>query len=289
MKRQTSTPPPADILSLDAGVYDEASHREALATLLYTIAQSEGWALVTGQAGSGKTALLAKLQASLDGRVQCVHLSAEDCPTPMDLFCHIADALEMGVPCHYKARFLFNFRAYLEQCRRQGRKILILIDSAQKWGPEMLRELELLGNEDQFSPRVLNIFLFARPEFLHTLEGMGATNLKHHLRRFRRLAPPGASPAPQGERRLRPRRDNGIDYSDNEIIKELRQVAAAKAKEQRMAAQIQAARAKTPPPAAASPRAPAPKPLRAMAGGQTAFRRELNDLLDLVLGPAPFK
>ena len=183
----------------------EDSHREALATLLYSIKQSEGWALVVGRAGSGKTQLIAELRGALGTDVTCVHLSAEDCPTPMDLFRHISEALGMAGPCQYKARFLLDLRELIQDYRRRGQKILILIDSAQHWGPEMLREIELLGNEDQFSPRVLNIFLLARPEFLRTLEAMGATNLKHNLRRFRRLASPCDVAPPIGERRHGPR------------------------------------------------------------------------------------
>ncbi len=257
--------------------YDQDSHREALATLIYSIGQSEGWALVVGRAGSGKTELVAQLQASLGSEVRSVRLSAADCPTPMDLFRHMADALEMGVPCHYKARFLFNLRAYIEQCHRQGHKILLLIDGAQNWGPEMLKEVELLGNEDQFSPRVLNIFLFARPEFLGTLESMGATNLKHHLRRFRRLAHPDDSPAMAGERRRRQRQARRIDYFDNRPDKEMRQLAAVKAPERRPAGL-------TPRPALAAPpqvSPPAAQPSRA------GSHPELDALLDLVLGPAP--
>ncbi|MBU2516552.1 MAG: ATP-binding protein [Proteobacteria bacterium] len=285
IKRQSNNTSSARLDPARADNFAQDSHREALATLRYAIEQSEGWALVTGRAGAGKTELLARLQAGLGPEVQCVRISAENCPTPLELFRHISAALEMGVPCQYKARFMLDLRAHIEACRRQGRKILLLIDSAQKWGPEMLREVELLGNEDQFSPRVLNIFLFARPEFLQTLEGMGATNLKHHLRRFRRLAHPGDTPAPPAERRHQDRPANGIDYFDNDAVKQMRQMAQAKVKAQSMSAQTKAGQAGAPQPPAATSNAPAP----AASGGQTTYTQELTSLLDQVFGPAPVK
>ncbi|MCF8041230.1 MAG: ATP-binding protein [Desulfarculaceae bacterium] len=263
------------------------SHREALATLLYSIEQSEGWALVVGRAGSGKTQLMAELRGALGTDVTCVHLSAEDCPTPMDLFRRISEALALGGPCQYKARFLLDLREAIQEYRRRGQKILILIDSAQHWGPEMLREIELLGNEDQFSPRVLNIFLMARPEFLNTLEAMGATNLKQNLRRFRRLASPCDIKPPTGERRCGPRQDEGIDYFDNQAAKEMRRLAGAKIKAQRIHSQAQAEE----PPAAVVAKS-------GLGGIATSFapeptvdwpdsQEEINALLDLVFGPTP--
>ena len=267
--------------------FDDDSHREALATLLYAIEQCEGWALVVGRAGSGKAQLMAKLKAALGPRVSCVHLSAGNCPTPLDLFRHISEALGMGGPCHYKARFLLDLREIIQEYRRRGQKILILIDSAQRWGPEMLREIELLGNEDQFSPRVLNIFLLARPEFLRTLEAMGATNLKHNLRRFRRLTSPGDALSPAGERRHGSRPDEGIDYFDDQAVKQMRQLAGAKLKARRKQAHAQAEQASV-----------NPGPRQDLGDFHTSATKEpaidwpdsqeeINALLDLVFGPAP--
>lgn len=262
---------------------NEDSRREALATLLYSIEQSEGWALVVGRAGSGKTGLLAELKAALGSQVTCVHLSAGQCPTPMDLFRHISEALGMAGPCQYKARFLLDLRELIQDYRRRGQKILILIDSAQYWGPEMLREIELLGNEDQFSPRVLNIFLLARPEFLQTLEAMGATNLKHNLRRFRRLASPSDALPTGGDRRHGSRPDEGIDYFDDQAVKQIRQLAGAKLKARcKQAEQVSVN----------------PGPRQDFGGDHTSATKEpvidwpdsqeeINALLDLVFGPAP--
>ncbi|MCB2190935.1 MAG: ATP-binding protein [Deltaproteobacteria bacterium] len=264
----------------------EDSHREALATLLYSIEQSEGWALVVGRAGSGKTQLVAELEAALSPEVTCVHLSAEQCPTPIELFRRMHEVLQMAGPCQYKARFLLDLREVIQEYRRQGRKILVVIDGAQNWGPEMLREIELLGNEDQFSPRVLNIFLLARPEFLRTLEAMGATNLKHNLRRFRRLASPSDALPPVGERRRGPRSKEGIDYFDNRPAQEMHRLAGAKleALGERIKAQEEA-----PKPAPAK-HEPAGGPVgleQAAKVGWPDSQEKIDALLDLVFGPAP--
>ena len=188
------------------------SQREALATLIVAAERSEGWAMVVGQAGSGKGELIDCLRAKLGPDYLTVVVSAQKVHSPMDLYREIGPSL--GIPeCNYKARFLLDLRAQIEACHRDGNKILLLIKDAHLLSEEMLQELELLGNTDQFSPRVLNLFFFARPQILPVLEHMGATNLKHHLRRFRRLEPKEPQPQAKGERRRKPRHLEGIDYS----------------------------------------------------------------------------
>lgn len=188
------------------------SQQEALATLLVTIERSEGWAMVVGPAGSGKGELIDHLLSRLSGEVTPVIINARNTRGPMELFRLIAKTLGMH-ECHYKARFLIDLRAHIEACRRLDRKVLLLVKEAHLLSDDMLREIELLGNTDQFSPRVLNIFFFARPQILEVLEHMGSTNLKHHLRRFRRLEPRTPSEQPAGDRRTAARVHQDIDYS----------------------------------------------------------------------------
>ena len=210
----TSTPQDfsAGCLAESANANLTPSQREALATLIVTIERSEGWAMVVGPAGSGKGELLDCLLGDLPDNVAPVMISSQCIHSSLDLFRQIGQTL--GMPeCNYKGRFLIDFRDQIEQCRRKGGKILILVKEAHLLSEEMLRELELLGNTDQYSPRVLNIVFFARPQILQILEAMGATNLKHHLRRFRRLEPKLPGEPVSGERRHGRRVLKGIDYS----------------------------------------------------------------------------
>ncbi|MCF8032546.1 MAG: AAA family ATPase [Desulfarculaceae bacterium] len=188
------------------------SQREAMATLIVSAERSEGWAMVVGQAGSGKGELIDCLCGRLPDNYLTVVISAQKVHSPMDLCREVGPSLNIP-ECNYKARFLLDLRAAIETCHREGKKILLLVKDAHMLSEEMLQELELLGNTDQFSPRVLNVFVFARPQILPVLERMGATNLKHHLRRFRRLEPKYPTPEAEGERRSSPRQLQGIDYS----------------------------------------------------------------------------
>lgn len=162
-------------------------HQEALATLVYAIEQQEGWALLLGGAGVGKTITAAALLRELGEAVAPTMISLAGLANPLELFNRLA--LELGLPGPYvhKARFLADFKQMIKSCHAEGRTILLLVDDAQLGLPELLLEIGLLGNADDFSPRVLNIFLLARPQLVYLLDRAGAWEFKQLFRRFSRL------------------------------------------------------------------------------------------------------
>lgn len=189
-----------------------SSQKEALATLIVAMDRGEGWAMVAGQKGAGKADVINWLRANLAGNVKMAVLNSTGIGSSLDLFRRVAGVLDLP-DCNYKSRFLFDLRERLESLRQQGDKVLLVVQDAHLLNDELLRELELLGNSDHFSPKVLNIFIFAQPEFLETLEGMGATNLKHNLRRFRRLERRQSERPSATDRRRNARDFQPINYS----------------------------------------------------------------------------
>lgn len=163
-------------------------HREALATLVYALEQREGWALLHGSAGLGKTTLLQSLMLQLGREVISAVVSR---PYLKVLpFCNqIALALGLDGPYASKGPFLDAFRTYIDRRRAQGQALLLVIDDAQLLPPELLTELRLLGNEDQGSPRVLNLFLSARPLIHVQMERGHELALSQLLRRRPKLPP----------------------------------------------------------------------------------------------------
>lgn len=163
-------------------------HREALATLVYAIEQQEGWALLLGEAGMGKTTLIMALLRELGERVVPAVIT-NPALEPLDFFNLIALELGLEGPFRSKGEFLIALGQVIKRCRREGRVLLIVVDEAQSLRPVMLEELRLLGNLDDTSPRVLNIFLVAQPKLLLLLKRAGARGLMQRLRRHYLLKP----------------------------------------------------------------------------------------------------
>ncbi len=164
-------------------------HQEALATLVYAIEQQEGWALLLGDVGVGKTTTLSALLKELGPEVAPAVISCSGLQTPLELMNRLALELNLSGPYKQKALFLADLRELIQRCRAEGKSLLLVLDDAQVANPELMAEVDLLGNADLESPRVLNIFLVARPELVYLMDQAGALDLKQQFRRFCRLRP----------------------------------------------------------------------------------------------------
>lgn len=163
-------------------------HREALATLVYAIDQQEGWALLLGEAGVGKTTLIIALLRELKDRVMAAVITNPRLDV-LDFFNVMALELGMEGPFRSKGQFLMALQQMIRRCRQEGKTLLLVIDEAHSLSSAMLEELRLLGNLDDSSPRVLNIFLVGQPELLQHLRQPEAKGLLQRLRRHYVLKP----------------------------------------------------------------------------------------------------
>ena len=146
--------------------------------------------MLLGQPGVGKTTLVIALLKDLGERVIPAVITNPRVE-PLDFMNMMA--LELGLPGPFrsKGQFLVALNDLLKQCRREGKVILLVVDEAHSLLPEMVEELRLLGNLDDSSPRVLNIFLVGQPELLKLIKQSGGTSLLQRLRRYYLLRPMG--------------------------------------------------------------------------------------------------
>lgn len=144
------------------------SHEEALAHLSFAIQQGEGFILIVGEVGTGKTTLCRKFLENLEETVETAYIFN---PTldPLDLLKNINE--ELGVPADEKShRLLINrLNAYLLEQRRQGRRVVLLIDEAQSLSFEVLEQLRLLSNLETTRSKLIQIILVGQPELNNLL------------------------------------------------------------------------------------------------------------------------
>ena len=152
--------------------FDIATHRKAMAYLGYGLSQGEGFIVVTGEPGTGKTTLVGHLMAKIDrDQLHVINIASTQIE-PEDLLRMIAAGLGVEAPVGApKADLLAAIERGLHAVARQGRRTLLIVDEAQALPVSGLEELRMLSNLQAGSHALSQIFLLGQSEFRDRLEG----------------------------------------------------------------------------------------------------------------------
>ncbi len=143
-------------------------HKEALAILTYGILDNKGFLLLTGDVGTGKTTIINALLNNMDDDVIAAHI-----PDPgledIDFFNFIANVFSINEKISTKGDFLNYLSKFLHDAYSKSKKVLLIIDEAQRLKPELLEEIRLLSNIEKQDAKLLNIFFVGQKEFNNIL------------------------------------------------------------------------------------------------------------------------
>ena len=150
--------------------FESGTHRKALSYLGYGLAQGEGFIVITGAVGAGKSTLAAHLLARVDRE----RLTAAQIVTSrldgQELVHMAARAFGLAINGHDKASALAVIEAFLHEEARAGRRCLLVVDEAQNLSVEALEELRMLSNFQLGAHPLLQILLLGQPEFRDFLQ-----------------------------------------------------------------------------------------------------------------------
>ncbi len=157
-------------LTPDPGFYFEsATHRKALSYLGYGLAQGEGFIVITGEVGAGKSTLVAHLMATIDpGRLTAAQIVTSKLGGE-ELVHVVAQAFGLPVEGHDKASALGAIEGFLHEEARAGRRCLLIVDESQNLSIEALEELRMFSNFQLGAHPLLQTLLLGQPEFRDTL------------------------------------------------------------------------------------------------------------------------
>ena len=157
-----------------------ASHREALAHVLYGIDQGEGFIAVTGEVGTGKTTLCRTLIERVGPDTEIAFLFN---PTlsPEELLRAIA--LEFGLPVEGASRAALGdaLNHFLLETNGRGRQVILIVDEAQNLAIETLEQLRLLSNLETATAKLIQIVLFGQPELDDLLDSPKLRQLRQRI------------------------------------------------------------------------------------------------------------
>lgn len=145
--------------------FESLTHRKALSYLSYGLAQGEGFVVITGEVGAGKSTLVAHLMATIDP----ARLTAAQIVTSKldgeELVHVVAQAFGLIVEGHDKASALGAIEAFLHDEARAGRRCLLVVDESQNLEIGALEELRMLSNFQLGAHPLLQTLLLGQPEF----------------------------------------------------------------------------------------------------------------------------
>ena len=169
--------------------YSSRGHKRAHAYLQYGLYQNEGFIVLTGEVGAGKTTLIRSLMGELDSsKVVATQLVS----TQLDadsLLRAVATAFGIAVRDQDKAGVLALLEAHLLRLVQQNRKALLIVDEAQNLAPAAVEELRMLSNFQVGNRALLQSFLVGQPQLRDLMRSAGMQQLRQRVTAAYHLGP----------------------------------------------------------------------------------------------------
>jgi general secretion pathway protein A len=169
--------------------YGSRGHKRAFAYLQYGVHQGEGFIIVTGEVGAGKTTLVRSLLEQIDpnrlvaAQLVTTQLDAED------LLRAIAMAFGLATKAIDKAQLLAELEAFLVSLVPQGKRALLIVDEAQNLSSRAIEELRMLSNFQLGNQGLLQSFLVGQPELRLLMQGPKLQQLRQRVTASYHLGP----------------------------------------------------------------------------------------------------
>jgi general secretion pathway protein A len=149
--------------------FGSKGHKRAMAYLEYGLGQREGFIVITGEVGAGKTTLVRNLFLKLESEKIIAAQIANTRLNSNDTLRMVVAAFGLPFEDVTKAVLLTKLEQFLIQCDKQGKRVLLVVDEAQNLTPRTVEELRMLSNFQTADNSLLQIFLLGQPEFRKTL------------------------------------------------------------------------------------------------------------------------
>jgi type II secretory pathway predicted ATPase ExeA len=159
--------------------FNHPSYDEARSYLKYAVAEGEGFVVVTGAPGTGKTTLIGSLLAELDNaRVRVANIAHQQLD-PRSLVERVNEAFDL--PADHHTAPMPQLMRFLNQNSQAGGRAVLIVDEAQTLSPEALEELRLLSNLQNQDGLLMQVFLLGQEQLLDMIHAPEMEQLQQRL------------------------------------------------------------------------------------------------------------
>jgi putative secretion ATPase (PEP-CTERM system associated) len=156
-------------------------HQRALSYLQYGLDQGEGFIVITGPIGTGKTTIARNLLSSIgDEDIVAAQLVTTKL-SPEELLELVAAEFKIPLEGNSKAEVIRCIEKFLIQLHKQGKRALLLVDEAQNLPAETVEELRMLSNFQLDDKPLIQSFLLGQEELKDIIQ---APNMEQFRQRI---------------------------------------------------------------------------------------------------------
>ena len=169
--------------------FGSRGHKRAFAYLQYGLFQSEGFIVITGEIGAGKTTMVRSLFEQLDSskvvaaQLVSTHLDADD------MLRAVAMAFGLPVRTVSKAVLLGTLEAFFCKLAMESKRALLIVDEAQNLTPRAVEELRMLSNFQLGDQALLQSFLIGQPQLRSMMQSPEMQQLRQRVTASYHLGP----------------------------------------------------------------------------------------------------
>jgi type II secretory pathway predicted ATPase ExeA len=175
------TEPPFRLTPDPQFLFASKQHARAKAYMESTIWLADGFVVITGDIGSGKTTLIESFLAELPENIVLAHISQTQL-SPVEFL--QALLVEFGFKPFRKRKveLLSMIKDFMVEQYAAGKKILLVIDEAQNLSRKVLEEVRLLSGLELRKEKLLRIIIAGQPELSHKLDSARLQQLTQRVR-----------------------------------------------------------------------------------------------------------
>ncbi|MGZ8189864.1 MAG: XrtA/PEP-CTERM system-associated ATPase [Methylococcaceae bacterium] len=149
--------------------FNSAVHKRALAYMRYGLTQGEGFVVVTGKPGTGKTMLVKQLVSSLNDENVTLGIMVSSQVGADDLLKIISATFGLSYEGEDKSTLLTRIERFFIDQAMQGKRVLMIVDEAQNLPKDSLEELRMLSNFEMSGKSLFQTFLIGQQQLADTL------------------------------------------------------------------------------------------------------------------------
>ena len=161
--------------------FQSAGHQRAMAYLRYGIQQGQGFIIVTGDVGTGKTMLVNNLFRELETKDIVAAKIVSTNINESDLLRMVCSEFDLPFERLSKASLLKQLEVFFKSCVNEGKRVLLVVDEAQNLPRSSLEELRMLSNFDHHGAPVVQSFLLGQREFRAMMRSPGLEQLRQRV------------------------------------------------------------------------------------------------------------